>query len=90
MDEMHEMSLMNDLMNKIESIAREHDAPRVVGVRVWLGALSHISPGHFKEHFVEGAKGTRAEGAVLDIETSDDATDEHAQEILLRSVDVGE
>lgn len=87
---MHEMSLMNDLINKIESIAREHDASRVIAVRVWLGALSHISPSHFREHFVEGVKGTRAEGARLDIDTSDDVTDEHAQEILLRSVDVGE
>lgn len=85
---MHEMSLMNDLMNKINAIAAEHQATRVAGVHVWLGALSHISPNHFREHFVEGARGTKAEGAALSIETSDDPHDPQAQSILIRSVDI--
>jgi len=85
---MHEMSLMNDLMGKIETISREHGGAQVVGVRVHLGALAHISADHFREHFVEGARGTRAEGARLEIEMGLDPKDPHAQDILLRSVEV--
>ena len=85
---MHEMSLMNNLMGKIKTIADEQGGSEVVGVHVWLGALSHISPDHFREHFVQGAKGTLAERAHLDIETSDDVNDPNAQEILLRSIEV--
>ncbi|RMF77098.1 MAG: hydrogenase maturation nickel metallochaperone HypA [Planctomycetota bacterium] len=85
---MHEFSLMADLLRKIEELARRQQAQRVVCVRVRLGALSHISPAHFREHFVHGAAGTCAEGARLEVETSDDPDDPHAQDILLRSIDV--
>lgn len=86
---MHEFSLMADLLRKIEAVARQHDAPRVVGVRVRLGCMAHISPSHFREHFVEGTRGTVAEGARLDVELSQDPADPHAQDILLQSVEVG-
>ena len=66
---MHEFSLINDLMWKIDAIAREQGARRVVGVKVRLGALSHISPDHFREHFEAAATGTIAEAARLDFET---------------------
>lgn len=85
---MHEMSLINDLVHKIEKIAETQDAARVTSVKVRLGALSHISADHFTEHFVEGVKGTAAQGARLDIDVSDDLHDPHAQDILLISVDV--
>jgi len=85
---MHEFSLMADLFRKIEDLAREQKAERIVGVNVRLGALSHISPDHFREHFVQGAKGTRMEGANLDIRTSIDALDPRAQDILLESIEV--
>ena len=85
---MHEMSLISNLLNKIETIAQEQQAPHVSRATVRLGALSHISVDHFHEHFVEGTKGTIAEGAQLDIEVSDDINDPNAQDILLLSVDV--
>ena len=37
---MHEFSLITDLMRKIDVIAREQGARRVVGVKVRLGAVS--------------------------------------------------
>ncbi len=86
--EMHEMSLINNLMGKIKAIAREQGAERVAGVTVRLGALSHISAGHFREHFIEGARGGIADGAKLTIETSDDIKDPRAQDIMLLSVEV--
>ena len=85
---MHEFSLMNDLMRKIQSIAVERGARKVVGVKVRLGALSHISAHHFREHFLEAASGTVAEGAGLEIEESKDETDPRAQDILLESVEL--
>lgn len=87
---MHEMSLMADLMRKIDAIAVRQSAKRVVGVHIWLGALSHMSPDHFRDHFVEGAKGTPAEGARLKIEMGKDPHDPHAQDILLQSIEVND
>lgn len=83
----HEHGLIADLMRKIDTIARAEGGTISV-VRVRLGALSHISPEHFREHFVEAARGGVAEEAVLEIETSEDLDDPDAQDILLRSVDV--
>lgn len=85
---MHEFSLMADLMRKIEQVATDNGAERVTRVRVWLGALSHITPEHFREHFEDGTRGTVADGAELEVETSDDETHPEAQQILLRSLDV--
>ncbi|WP_019588958.1 MULTISPECIES: hydrogenase maturation nickel metallochaperone HypA [unclassified Thioalkalivibrio] len=85
---MHEHSLMADLLRKIEQVAADNNAERVTRVRVWLGALSHITPEHFREHFEDGTRGTGAEGAELEVETSDDDTHPEAQQILLRNLDV--
>ena len=85
---MHEMSLINDLIHKMEGIARQRYASKITKARVRLGALSHISADHFRDHFVEGTKGTVAEGAALEIEIAEDLADPHAQDILLISVDV--
>ena len=85
---MHEMSLMRDLMRKISEVASRENARRVVSVNVWLGALSHMSPAHFQEHFDEVAAGTLAEGARLQIETSEDIHDPQAQSILFRGLEI--
>ena len=50
---MHEFSLMADLLRKIEQLAKDADADKVTAVKVKLGALSHITPDHFREHFEE-------------------------------------
>ncbi len=85
---MHEFSLMADLLRKIEQMARDANAGSVVGVKVKLGALSHITPDHFREHFDAAIVGTVAEGARLDVRQSDDQDDPNAQDILLESVDI--
>lgn len=87
---MHEFSLIKDLMRKIAALAAEQGAAKVTGVRVKLGALAHISPDHFREHFEEAAIGTVAEGAQLVVDLNPDETDPHAQDILLDSVEVEE
>lgn len=85
---MHEASLIRNLMRKIDSLAETEDAKRVTTVRVWLGALSHMSADHFQEHFEQASKATIAEGAELEIEVSADIRDPNAQELLLQSVEV--
>jgi hydrogenase nickel incorporation protein HypA/HybF len=81
---------MNDLMDKILSIAKEHNAKKVIAIDVWLGALSHMSPSHFAEHYLESSKGTIAEGAELRCEASEDMNNPNAQDILLKNIQVEE
>ena len=50
---MHEASLIRSLMAKLDALAREQQDSRIKRVRVWLGALSHFSADHFREHFVK-------------------------------------
>lgn len=87
---MHELSLLADLIRKIESIARREQARAITRVTVSIGALCHLSPSHLREHFTRAAQGTVAEGACLEVEVLTDVTDPHAQEILLESVEVSE
>jgi hydrogenase nickel incorporation protein HypA/HybF len=85
---MHELSLLSDLMRKITSVAQEQHTEKVVSIRVKLGALCHLSPHHFREHFTHAARGTVAEEAQLEIEVMTDETDPNAQEIVLESVEI--
>ena len=78
---------MKDLMRKIITVT-DGEGERVTAVSVWLGALSHMSPAHFKEHYDDASTGTIAEGAELQIEASDDTDHDHAQSILLKEVQV--
>ncbi|PIP74139.1 MAG: hydrogenase nickel incorporation protein HypA [Nitrospinae bacterium CG22_combo_CG10-13_8_21_14_all_47_10] len=87
---MHEQSLMADLMRKINSVGKEQQSNKVTRVKVRLGALSHISADHFREHFVLAAQGSCAEEAELDIEVLTDLNDPHAQDIMLDSVELEE
>jgi hydrogenase nickel incorporation protein HypA/HybF len=81
---------MAGLLRRVEEIAREVHARRVVRVRVAIGALAHISPDHFREHFVTAAQGTAAEGAALEIRVVEGIDDPRAQEIVLESADIEE
>jgi hydrogenase nickel incorporation protein HypA/HybF len=87
---MHETALVRDVVQRIEDLARSTGARRVIGVKVWLGALSHLSAEHFREHFAIEARGSLAAGTMLDIEVSDDPDDPHAQHVRLESVDLDE
>jgi hydrogenase nickel incorporation protein HypA/HybF len=85
---MHEASLMAGLMHRIDEIAKCEGAQRIIGVSVWLGALSHMSAEHFSEHFERAAAGTVAEGARLDVTVSKDPGHANAQNVMLKSVTV--
>ncbi len=85
---MHEHGLMRDLMRGVLKAAEGEGARKVTSVSVWLGALSHMTPGHFGYHFERAAAGTIAEGAALDIAASDDIGDPRATDVLLTGVEV--
>ncbi len=87
---MHEFSLLKDLLSKVQTIARENNSDGISGVKVKLGALAHISPEHFREHFNHAVIGTPIEGAKLEIEILTDMSDPHAQDIILDSVELVE
>ena len=86
--EVHEHSLITDLLRKLAAVVQAEGVSKVISVKVRLGALCHLSAPHFQEHFIHAVRGTVAEDARLDIEVLTDATDPHAQEIVLDSVEV--
>ena len=85
---MHERRLTADLVREIEARARAAGAARVTRVRVRLGALSHFTEAHFREHFEHAAAGTVAEGAAVEAELGSDPTEPAAQGVVLESIDV--
>jgi len=87
---MHEFSLISDLICKISTVAREQRASKIISVTIKIGALSHISPNHLREHFVHAARGTVAEGAQLNIEVMTDTTDPLSQEIMIENIGMAE
>jgi hydrogenase nickel incorporation protein HypA/HybF len=85
---MHERALMNDVIRELEAVARAEGARRVTRVGVRLGALSHFDEDHFREHFVDAARGTVAEGAAVDATVELDTTDPRAQDVVIETVEV--
>jgi tRNA pseudouridine13 synthase len=80
---MHETHLLRGLMAQVARIAREQNSDRVRVVRLKVGPLAHIDPEHLHEHFVTAARGTVAEHARLEIESTDELHD-----LSLESIDV--
>lgn len=83
---MHERALLDDLMRRILEVSADNDGARVVGVHVWLGALSHFTAEHFREHFADAAEGTVAEGAVVTATVDGDVAHPRAQGVVLERV----
>jgi hydrogenase nickel incorporation protein HypA/HybF len=84
----HERALMQDVMRRIEEVALADGAARVTRVAVRLGALSHFTPDHFREHFADASRGTIAEGAEVDALVVGEVTDARARDVILESVEV--
>jgi hydrogenase nickel incorporation protein HypA/HybF len=49
---MHELSMIQALYHRVEEIARQHEAKKVIRVVVEVGRLSGMMPEFFKETFV--------------------------------------
>lgn len=85
---MHERALMDDLVRKVLAVAEAEDASSVTRIRVRLGALSHFTPEHFVEHWVDASRGTLAEGAAVDAAMDESLDGEAAQGVVLEAVEV--
>ena len=85
---MHDQALMRDVMARIVAVAEAEDASGVTKVSVRLGALSHFTPEHFREHFRDSSRGTLAEGALVDAVLDTSTTHPNAQGVLLESVEL--
>jgi len=86
----HEQALMRDLVSRIVSVAEAEGASGVTRISVRLGALSHFTPEHFREHYRDAARGTIAEGAEVEAVLDGDTTGRNAQGVVLESVEVEE
>jgi hydrogenase nickel incorporation protein HypA/HybF len=84
----HEKALMEDIVRKLEAVVREEGGRRVSKIRVRLGALSHFTPEHFREHFEDATRGTPAEGAEIEAESDTDLTAPDAQGVVLENVEL--
>jgi hydrogenase nickel incorporation protein HypA/HybF len=80
--------MMNDLVRKLEAVSDSEGRGQVRAIRVRLGALSHFTPQHFREHFEQATQGTIAEGASVDAQLSVDTTTADAQGVVLESVEI--
>jgi hydrogenase nickel incorporation protein HypA/HybF len=85
---MHEKALMDDVIRKVVEVAYDNGGVRVVRVSVWLGALSHFTPEHFREHFAAAARGTPAEDAEIDAVLDVDPQAPNADRVMVESVEV--
>lgn len=85
---MHEQALITDVTRKLKEIAEADGASRVTRIEVRLGALSHFTPEHFREHFDEAARGTLADGAEVRAALDTDINAPDAADVVLESVEL--
>ncbi|TBW40025.1 hydrogenase maturation nickel metallochaperone HypA [Siculibacillus lacustris] len=65
---MHEMALMESVLEIVEDEARRAGATRVTVVRLAVGVLSHVDPEALRFCFEAVTNGTTAAGARLEID----------------------
>ena len=85
---MHEQAVIRDLVGRIAELAEGERATAVTRIQVRLGALSHFTPEHFREHFGDAARGTRAEGATIEAAVCDDVNAPDAAGVVLETVEL--
>ncbi|HEU5065315.1 MAG TPA: hydrogenase/urease maturation nickel metallochaperone HypA [Gaiellaceae bacterium] len=87
---MHEQALMRDVIDRIVDLAEREGAIGVTRVSVRLGALSHFTSEHFREHYVDAARGTLAEGAIVEATLDEDIMASNAQGVFVESIELEE
>ena len=85
---MHEERLMQDLVRKLEDVARSNGVDHLAGFTVWIGGLSHLTEEQLRGRFPLAARGTAADGARIRVDRSTDLADPRAQGVVLVSVDL--
>lgn len=85
---MHEEALLRELVQKVQEVAVANGGGPVRAVRLWVGALSHLSDTEVGAQWPLAARGTSSEGALIEVTHSSDLADPRAQSVVLVSVDV--
>lgn len=85
---MHESGMIEDLIAKVEDLARQNSARRVLAVEVSIGSLAAIEAGHLGEHFLLASQGTLAEGAELRFREAGDPAARDPFGVFLESVEL--
>ncbi len=65
---MHELGIITNLFTLIEAVAKENNLVKINTVKLKLGKLQQIVPEMLTFAFETVAKGTKAEGATLEVE----------------------
>ena len=84
---MHEQAMFRDLLRKVAEVSSAEGVGRITRIRLWVGALSHLTEHQLREQWPYATRGTVAEGAVLEVEVSADPGDPRAQGVVLQSID---
>jgi len=87
---MHEEALLRDLRRKLLDVARAEGNAPVRRVRVWVGALAHVTPDVLRHRWSEVVSGTPAGAAELTVDVSTDPDDPAAMGVRLVEVTVDE
>ena len=66
---MHEMAIAQGIVEIALQTARDHEAERILGIKVQIGRMTGVVPDSLRFCFDALTAGTLAEGAVLTIET---------------------
>lgn len=65
---MHELSVTQSIIKITCEEASKHDAKKVKGIKIKVGELTGLIPQSIQYYFDIASKGTKVEGAVLNIE----------------------
>ncbi len=87
---MHEEALLKDIRQKLIEESTRASPAQIARVRLWIGALSHLSEDQLRLQWPTVVDGTPAQSAELDVTTSRDTTNPRAQGLVLMSIDVTE
>lgn len=65
---MHELSLVFEIIRRVEEVAAENDVKKVVGLTLEVGEASGVVPQFIEEVYTPACEGTVLEGSKLRIE----------------------
>jgi hydrogenase nickel incorporation protein HypA/HybF len=65
---MHELSLANEIIDKVCEIAKNHGVEKIITIRISVGPLSGVDSDSLSFCFTESSFGTLAEEAILIVE----------------------
>ncbi|MDI6785726.1 MAG: hydrogenase/urease maturation nickel metallochaperone HypA [bacterium] len=65
---MHEIAMVEELVNKLKEEAEKHKDAKISNIKVTIDKDDHLTPDNLKFLFEKMSKGTKVEGAYLLIE----------------------